>query len=86
MTRRGPGALKMLWHPDRGGVIPQANGLAFEVLDADGGFLGDGFAVVGNVPSGQEFSEEHFTNVPAPNPTASGVSCRPIDVTRFASN
>ena len=37
MTRRGPGALKLLWHPDRGGVIPQANGSAFEVLDADPG-------------------------------------------------
>ena len=37
MTRRGLGALELLWNPDCGGVIPQANGPAFEVLDADPG-------------------------------------------------
>ena len=35
MTRRGLGALELLWNPDRSGVISQANGPAFEVLGAD---------------------------------------------------
>ena len=35
MTRRGLGALQLLWNPDSGGVITQANGPAFEVFDAD---------------------------------------------------
>ena len=37
MTRRGLGALELLWNPDRGGVITQANGSAFEVFDANPG-------------------------------------------------
>lgn len=58
----------------------------YEVLDGNGTFLGDGFAVLGNVPAGQTFTEEHFTIVPAPGGSVAGVTCRPIDVSRFASN
>ena len=37
MTRRWLGALQLLWNPDCGGVITQANAPAFEVLHADPG-------------------------------------------------
>ena len=36
-TRRGLSVLKLLWNPDRSGVVPQTNGPACEVLDADPG-------------------------------------------------
>lgn len=60
--------------------------IEYEILDADGTFLGDGFASITNVPPGSEFTEDVVTFVDAPSDGISGLSCAPIDVDISASN
>ena len=57
----------------------------FELRDAAGTFLGDGFANLTNVPAGEEATKQGFTAVDAPGGSEAGVGCRVIDVDRRTS-
>lgn len=58
----------------------------FELRDAEGTFLGDGFGSLTNVPAGEKATDTGLSTVDAPDGSADGVTCEVIDVTRTASS